>query len=203
MNHEFKIIDMFSKITELLLLNFLFVITSLPLVTLGASLTALFSVNLKLAKDEESYITKSYFHAFRQNFKQATTAFLIFIVMGALLVCNIILALRNTGLLFLITGIFSLIFLIVISVYALYYFPVLARFSFTQAEILRHIPHMIGSNPGLFLLLAALNIPILFLCIYSVYTLLFVLIAALLIGVSVITYVEAGVFRKIFKPYER
>mgnify|MGYP006922469421 CR=1 FL=1 len=37
MNHEMKIIDMFSRIFELLLLNLLFVLTSLPLVTVGAS----------------------------------------------------------------------------------------------------------------------------------------------------------------------
>ena len=58
MNHEMKIIDMFSRIFELLLLNLLFVLTSLPLVTVGASMTALFSVNLKLVKNEESYIAK-------------------------------------------------------------------------------------------------------------------------------------------------
>lgn len=50
MNHESKIIDMFSRIFELLLLNLLFVLTSLPLITIGASLATLFSVNLKLVK---------------------------------------------------------------------------------------------------------------------------------------------------------
>ena len=60
MNHEPKIIDMLSRIFELLLLNLLFVLTSLPLVTIGASLTALFAVNLKLVRNEESYIIKEY-----------------------------------------------------------------------------------------------------------------------------------------------
>ncbi len=195
MNHEMKIIDMFSRIFELLLLNLLFVLTSLPLVTVGASMTALFSVNLKLVKNEESYIAKEYFRAFRQNLKPATISFLLFAVMGTLFSFNIILALRSTELLFLITGVLSLIFLILLGVYALYYFPFLARFHYTHAKAARQILRIVTEKPGLFLLLAALNIPILFLCLFSVQTMLFVLIFTLLIGASGFTYVESLLLR--------
>lgn len=203
MNHEYKFTSILSKIMDLLLINLLFVITSLPCITLGASVTALFSVAMKLVRNEESYVSKDYFHAFRQNFRQATTAFLFFaILMGAFLF-NILIALRNpTGFLS-ILGCLSLIFEILLGIGFLYYFPILARFEFNPTQVLAHIPHMIANNLGLFLLLVTLNFPILFLCFYSVYTLLFVVIAALLIGCSGFAYIESFLFRRIFAPYEK
>ncbi len=195
MNHEPKIIDMFSRIFELLLLNLLFVLTSLPLITIGASLTALFSVNLKLVKNEESYIIREYFHAFRRNLKPASITFLLFAVTSTLFSFNIILALQSTGLLYLITGVLSLIFLILLGVYALYYFPLLARFHCTHTEAARYIPRAIAGKPGLFLMLVAMNLPVLFLCLFSVQTLLFVLIFTLLVGAAGFTYVESIILR--------
>ncbi len=197
MNHEPKIIDMFSRIFELLLLNLLFVLTSLPLITIGASLTALFSVNLKLVRNEESYIIREYFRAFRRDLKPASVTFLLFAVTGTLFSFNIILALQSTGLLYLITGVLSLIFLILLGVYALYYFPLLARFHYTHAEAARYIPRAIAGKPGLFLMLIAMNLPVLFLCLFSVQTLLFVLIFTLLVGAAGFTYVESIVLRTV------
>ncbi|MGN1166894.1 MAG: DUF624 domain-containing protein [Lachnospiraceae bacterium] len=202
MNQEFKIINLFSRIIDLLLLNILFVITALPIITLGASITALFSVNLKLVKNEESYIVKDYFHAFCQNFRQATISFVLFFIIIALFTFNILISLHNPGLLSLIFGGFSLMFLVLIGISFLYYFPILARFKFTSLQILKHIPHMIVTQLRFFLLLIVLNIPILFLCMHSIYTLLFVLIAALIIGCSFFAYIESMLFRKIFAPYE-
>lgn len=197
MNHEPKIIDMFSRIFELLLLNLLFVLTSLPLITIGASLTALFSVNLKLVRNEESYIIREYFRAFRRDLKPASVTFLLFAVTGTLFSFNIILALQSTGLLYLITGVLSLIFLILLGVYALYYFPLLARFHYTHAEAARYIPRAIAGKPGLFLMLIAMNLPVLFLCLFSIQTLLFVLIFILLVGAAGFTYVESIVLRAV------
>lgn len=197
MNHEPKIIDMFSRIFELLLLNLLFVLTSLPLITIGASLTALFSVNLKLVRNEESYIIREYFRAFRRDLKPASVTFLLFAVTGTLFSFNIILALQSTGLLYLTTGVLSLIFLILLGVYALYYFPLLARFHYTHAEAARYIPRAIAGKPGLFLMLIAMNLPVLFLCLFSVQTLLFVLIFTLLVGAAGFTYVESIVLRAV------
>ncbi|MDO4471106.1 MAG: YesL family protein, partial [Bacillota bacterium] len=94
MNQDFKIMNLFSRVSDFLLLNFLFILTSLPIVTLGASITALYSVNLKMVRNEESYITRDYFRAFRKNFKIATPAFLFFLFMGSLMGINILISFR-------------------------------------------------------------------------------------------------------------
>jgi len=61
-----------GKLVDLIWLNVLTVLCCIPVVTAGASLTALYAVELKLVKNEEGGITKSFFRAFKANFKTAT-----------------------------------------------------------------------------------------------------------------------------------
>ena len=49
-----------GRVADLVILNFLFLLCSIPIVTIGASWTALYSVTLKAVKNEESYIAKGF-----------------------------------------------------------------------------------------------------------------------------------------------
>ena len=75
-----------SKMADLMILNILTMICCLPLFTAGAAFTALHYVCLKMVRNEEGYIAKSYFKAFKENFKQATIIWLIFLVGFGILV---------------------------------------------------------------------------------------------------------------------
>ena len=66
-----------SKLADLIWLNILATICCIPIITIGASLTALHYVVLKMVKDEEGYITRSFFKSFKENFKQATLMWLM------------------------------------------------------------------------------------------------------------------------------
>ena len=61
-----------NKLLDVLLLNLLWILCSLPVVTIGAATCAAFSVTLKMVDDEEGYIVKPFFKYFKQNFKQGT-----------------------------------------------------------------------------------------------------------------------------------
>ena len=50
-----------GKIADLIILNILFIICCIPIVTIGASYTALYTVMLKLVKNEEPYIFRGFF----------------------------------------------------------------------------------------------------------------------------------------------
>lgn len=63
-------------------LNVLWMACSLPIFTIGASTTALYTVTLRIARDEESHITRDFFSAFKKNFRQATRLWLIMLVIG-------------------------------------------------------------------------------------------------------------------------
>lgn len=74
-----------SRIADLMILNIIFLITCIPIVTIGAAWTALYYVTLKMVRNEESYIVRSYFKSFKENFKQSTIMWLIAVVLLVLL----------------------------------------------------------------------------------------------------------------------
>lgn len=63
----YKFMNTFMNI---FILNVLWLITSLPLVTIGISTVAMFDVMLRMADDEEGYVAKQYFKAWKTNWKQ-------------------------------------------------------------------------------------------------------------------------------------
>jgi len=73
-----------SKTADLIILNILTVICSIPVFTIGAAVTALYAALDKLNKDEGTLL-KNYFHAFKINFLQITVQWLILLAAGALL----------------------------------------------------------------------------------------------------------------------
>lgn len=60
-----------AKLWDIMWINVLVIVCSLPVITLGASLTAMHYVMLKIVRDEENGVTKAFFKSFAQNFKQA------------------------------------------------------------------------------------------------------------------------------------
>lgn len=74
-----------SRIADLMILNIIFIITCIPIVTIGAAWTALYYVTLKMVRNEESYIVRSYFRSFKQNFKQSTIMWLVMLALFVLL----------------------------------------------------------------------------------------------------------------------
>ena len=74
-----------NKLLHVLLLNLLWVVCSIPIITMGASTTAVYYVTLKLVRDEEGYTIKSFFDSFKTNFKQATLIWIILLLVGIFL----------------------------------------------------------------------------------------------------------------------
>lgn len=61
-----------TNVADLMILNFLFLLFSLPVVTFGASLTAMNFVTLQMAENKHPAIFDSFFKSFKQNIKQST-----------------------------------------------------------------------------------------------------------------------------------
>ena len=77
-----KFYEIVSAIADLVILNLLFVLCSLPIFTIGASTTALFGVTKKMADNREGYIVRTYFKLFKENFKQSTAMWLILLMLS-------------------------------------------------------------------------------------------------------------------------
>ena len=119
-----------SKLLDVIRLNFLWILFSIPLVTIGASTVAALSVALKMADDEEGYIGRSFLKAFRENWKQGTVLGLITLVAlyAIYLDFQFFEALEGNPMIFLLVGVLSIV--VVVSA-LLYAYPLAARYENT------------------------------------------------------------------------
>ena len=60
------IVRALNKICDMVCLNVLWLICCIPVFTIGASTTALYTVMLKMVKNEEGYIFRGFFKAFKE-----------------------------------------------------------------------------------------------------------------------------------------
>lgn len=65
-----------GKVADLVILNLLVIVCSIPIFTIGASWTAMYFVTMRMVRKEESYIVRDFFRSFKENFKQATVIWL-------------------------------------------------------------------------------------------------------------------------------
>ena len=84
-SYESKFSRVMMVISQSCYLNLLWFVCSIPVVTLGASTTALYDVALKIARGDDAEIGRRFFASFKSNFKQATQIWLILLALGIVL----------------------------------------------------------------------------------------------------------------------
>ena len=191
-----------TKIADLMVLNILFCVTSIPLITIGASWTALYSVTLKMVRDEEGSVSRSYFRSFRQNFKQATLLWLGVLVVLALLVLDI--RVLNgmaegtaPGLLRVGVEILALLGIMVLQ----YLFPSLARFEASLADTLKNACIMALAHLPKTALMTAAAVGAVWITLINNTTIAIGLMVWPLIGFALMAFGNSGILRKIFDNY--
>ena len=125
---EGPVYEFLSKLADFVILNLLFVVCSIPIVTIGASMTAMSYVMIKMKEGEEGYVWKSFFHSFRQNFLQATAIWLMLLAAFILLVLDVMILRNSTGTPSLIMKFVILLGFLIWLLETLYVFPILSRF---------------------------------------------------------------------------
>ena len=136
-----KLYRFMSRLTDILKLNFLWLIFSLPIVTIGISTIAAYTVALKIAENQEGYIARDFLEAFAANWKQGIAmTFINAVCIWALwLDHQIVNAVEENSLIFLIIGIISA-YVFVFSL--LYVYPLLARYENTVMNCLKNSFHI-------------------------------------------------------------
>ena len=84
-----KFFKTLTKAGDFIILTLLAMVCSIPVITIGASLTAVFYAALKMARDEEGYVWKEFFKSFKQNLKQSILIELILAAFAAILLVDI------------------------------------------------------------------------------------------------------------------
>ena len=191
-----------TKIADLMVLNILFCVTSIPLITIGASWTALYSVTLKMVRDEEGSVSRSYFRSFRQNFRQATLLWLGVLVVLALLVLDIrvlngMAGGTAPGLLRVGVEILALLGIMVLQ----YLFPSLAKFEASLADTLKNACMMALAHLPKTALMTAAVVGAVWITLINNTTIAVGLTVWPLIGFSLMAFGNSGILRKIFDNY--
>ena len=195
-----KTMQIISRVTDLILLNIIFLITSLPLFTVGAATTAMYTLCFQMMREEGSGILKSYFRAFKENFKQGTAIWLVIllIVLPALFYFDRVF--RMDGIL----RFASLFFMLIAAAGLLtagYVFPWISQFRNTAAQSLQNA--LILSITHLPRSVCILVINLLPVILWAVNYDLFEKISFLWLALyfAAAAYMNTGLLWHVFKPY--
>lgn len=191
-----------TRLFDLILLNICFVITTIPVFTAGASLTAMYSVTLRMADGEWGYTAKHYFDAFRREFRQATMLWLLLGGLGAFFSADlyIVYFILEEKLIFLCIPIWLLVVFDVSAM--IYVFPMLARYEQTNGQLIRNaILLAIGNIPVTVSIAAVIGL-IVDLSIHNGSLRVLFMSIFLFIGFALLARVFSVFFRRIFHSTE-
>ncbi len=131
-----KFFTVMSKIGDFIVLNVLFVITCIPVITIGTSFCALYDTCKKRLYDKESYVAKNYIAAWKENFKNATIIWLFYLILLPVLYLFSDFFAQNMNNVLIITAYFVVIICYIFSI--IYAFPLQASFVNSPFRIIRN-----------------------------------------------------------------
>lgn len=201
-NPDNPVMEFIAKIFDLVILNLIFIFSCVPIITIGASTSALSYVTLKMVRGEDPYIWRNFWKSFRQNFKQGTLVWifsiLIFIFLG---MDFYIINSQNTSLFAVVRILLWIVCAVALSVF-LYVFPVISHFVCTTKQALKNALLMTFCHLPYTLMMLALAGLLLFLCSSSNKLFAMIVVLSGICGFSVVSFVYSIMFDRIFQKYE-
>lgn len=190
-----------SRLFDLILLNILWVLFSLPVVTAGASTAALYSVMLKIVANEEGYIIRGFWEAFRSNFKQSTVIWLILLAAGAALGADFAIvsgftgAPARAGMALLGAAVFLYLTELV------FVFPLIARFENTTLEMMKNAVLIPLARLKFMVPVILLTAASLILTFLNQATIMAGAVIWSVIGGALLAFANSFLIREMFKPF--
>lgn len=195
---EGKLYKFMDRFTDVFKLNMLWILFSLPIVTMGAATIAVSAVTLHMVDEEEGNVGAEFMSAFKSNLRQGIVmSFFTLIPIWALYIdFQIASVAQNYAIPMLIMGLVSA-YIIIFSL--LYVYPLLARYENTVFGSLRNSFRISMKFFMRSVLLLALLVVELALIFWSTTT----IFIGLLIGPVFINYTISGFASSIFKELEK
>lgn len=193
-----------TRIADLFILNFLFIICCLPVFTIGASVSALYYVTMKMAADEDCYTVKGFFKAFKENFKKSTIIWIIDAFVGISLYFDYKIIRGDYGTIFnpesKFTNVMFILFILVAIIWiyvTLYVYVIQAKFENTIRNTIVNAFYMSILNLPKTLLMVIITAFPWVIMYYVERAVVFYVIVF-----SVVAYMNSFIFVKIFRAYE-
>ena len=200
--YDNKFFEVLGKITDIIILNLLCIVSCMPIITIGASITATYFVALQMVRNEETYIIREFIKGFKENFIFSTKVWSIILIIGLVLsfdfyISRLILNEYMRITLQFILTIVSIIFIFLLT----YVFPIISKFENTIKNtminsILISIQHL---PKTIFMVFINLSPIILTLTLSNYWGQ--ILFFYTVMGFASITYINSMFFNKIFEKY--
>lgn len=193
----------FGTLGDMITVNILFLLCSIPVITFGASFTSMYYALLRRLKYGDSSLTRDFFSSFRQNFRQSTLSWIFSIIFVIVFSADI--GMFGPNGVYPMTAIYYLIIVlaVIVTITAMFVFPVIATFQNTLKNLWIQAFFLAAKNilPALAILI--LNVVPLYLSLTSpspqiFCTALFIWIIA---GFGAVAWVNTFLFYRIFSPY--
>lgn len=183
----------FNKAGYIWWLHVLWLVCSIPVITLGASTTALLYSCMKL-RDRDGYVTRNFFHSFKVNFRQSTIIFIFFLITGGLLLFDLAVCSRTDSFVGNFVRYGAAALLIPYSITLLYVFAIQAKFVNPVVKTIRYAFLTAVRYFGYTLQMIFVVVAVLLLNM----TIVLANFITLSIGVGIVMYILSVYYNKIF-----
>ncbi len=196
LNPDNKFFSFMGKAFDVVVLNTIWLILCIPIVTIVPATTALYYAMVKVVRRERSYAIKEYFRSFKRNFKQGTVFSLLAIVLIFVLYIDfryaweLMQAGESSGSTYF--GVFLVISILFSAMFA-YVCPILSRFEMKISGILKTSFVMATRHLLTTLVLLVLLIAVLLGC--------YILLPGMFFLPAVATLLASFLMERVFKKY--
>lgn len=186
-----------TRIFDLMILNLLFVLTSLPIISMGASFAALNATMLKIIEQNDDKVYEYYLKIFIQKFKQSTSFWISLLILLLLLVNNFQYMSHIEPSSILIIKITQVLIILALTI-SIFVFFLLPKYEMTLYELLKNSFFIaISYLPYTFLLLLITFGPFFITLFFNIQLYGLFLYFYLIIGISLTCYINAYLIEKI------
>ncbi|WP_031552021.1 YesL family protein [Oribacterium sp. FC2011] len=203
-NYDNPIWRFVGRLGDMILLNVLWILCSLPIVTIGASTTALYYCTLKIVRNEDDGDIKMFFKSFKLNFKQATIIWIPMLLLGMLLVFDFNFfgtALAGAGIArILLQGLTIAMIVIWIFVFT-YVWPLLSRFDNTVKNTVTNAAYMSIRYLGSTLSMLISDVIVIAVGYVALYYMAWITAFMVLMGYPLLAWINSTMLDHIFEKY--
>lgn len=191
-----------EKILDLVTVNLLFVLTCLPIVTIGIAKISLYQTLFDIKHQRRVPVIRKYSRAFKENWKLGLQLGAIELLVSGICLLDLLLlwnqtALPMQGLKALCLGLFLFMVLVLLAAY-----PLAARYQLTWRDCLQKALLVTGLHFPWFFVMGGILLLLVMVLATSVLAFLLGGMVFFLIGFSSLAYFQVGLMEKIFARYK-
>ena len=188
-----------NTLLRFIALNLLFVVTCIPLVTIGPARSALYGTVFAYDDHDDIPLCRQYLHRFIREFKQSIIAFIIHVALGAIVIYSLAFWLSMKGAMTYLALIVLIIGTVLLVLSYEFFYPLQSRYTNTVWGFFKLSVGVPMGIPLYAICLLAIDVAFAFL----VYYVPFLRVMAIIFGFSWLAYAKSLIYLRAFDRFER